>query len=100
MHLDRRRHDGRIIIEEAFCFIQNRFNTKKSRKYIEKIYAKTSLRTYFKKSLGPIAVVWIPHSKEISLFGLHLYREKVKKDGTKVYKVLGIPVWKNRHPFA
>ena len=97
----RRKKDGWEVLQDAIAFIRQRYSKNIAERYIEQIYAKPSLNSYFEKSvLGVLKVVWIPHSKKISLFGLHLYREKVKKNGTKVYKVLGIPVWKNRHPFA
>ena len=98
---ERRHEDGWHVLQDAIMFIRNRYDGSLADCYVEQLYAKPSLNSYFEKSvLGVLKVVWIPHSKKISLFGLHLYREKVKKDGTKVYKVLGIPVWKNRHPFV
>lgn len=93
--------DGWNVIQDVISFIRDRYDAYLADRYIEQLFAKSSLNSYFEKNCcgGLLKVVWIPHSKKISLFGLHLYREKVKKNGTKVYKVLGIPVWKNRHPF-
>lgn len=97
----RRKKDGWEVLQDAIAFIRQRYSREVAERYIEQIYAKASLNSYFEKNIGGILkMVWVPHSRKISLFGLHLYREKMKKNGTKVYKVLGIPVWQNRHPFA
>lgn len=97
----RRRKDGWEVLQDAIEFIQQKHSPDIAKLYLEQIYAKASLNGYFEKNYGGILkIVWKPHSRKISLFGLHLYREKMKKNGTKVYKVLGIPVWQDRHPFA
>ncbi len=87
----------KIVINDALEYIKNKYDKKMAADLISKIKFSEVFGGYFIVKIPFIFTkYWSDSNKKIALFGVDLYREKIKNEHEKIYKILGIVVKKEK----
>ena len=87
----------KLVLNDAFEHIAKTNSKKLSKKLIKKVKQSQTYGRYFDINfINIIKIILRENDKAIRLFNLSLYKEKIKDEQTKVYKVLGIEIKKEK----
>lgn len=95
---ERRKRDIIIAVNDAVNHIYAMHDKPLADELVQLVQSHRSFAPHFdKKRLGGLARFrWYRHEKLVELFHVELYREKVRRDGVKLYRLLGITFRKDK----
>lgn len=84
------------ILQDAFSFIENKYNEEQSKIIITKIKSSNTYCQYFALEIKHlINFIWGKNNKKIRIFDITLFKSQIKR-GYLIKKILGVTIYKKK----
>ena len=93
-----RKQDIRLAVKDGIAHIYKMHNKALARQLYELTRSHRSFAPQLESRWlgGLLRLRWYTHEKYVGIYFVELYREKIRRDGIKIYRLLGIVIRKKR----